>query len=301
MKASAADYFKLHALVFLFGFTAILGKLISIPNLEMVFYRTLFAATGMAILIFIRGGSFAVPSRRDLLIMLGTGLIVATHWITFFGSGRVANPSVSLVGFATCSFWAAIIEPLAHRKKIRPLEVGLGVAVLVGLYVIFSFDFRYPWGLFLGILSGLTGAVFSVINSHLVKRVSSYTITFYEMTAACLGLTLMFPVYHFSTGEPLQLLPVWQDWIYIALLGWLCSVYAYSQMINLMLKLSVFFIQLALNLEPVYGILLALLVFGQQEVMGLSFYAGTAIIITAVALYPILKSKFEDQFNSPAQ
>src|SRR6267154_4155225 len=127
--------------------------------------------------------------------LLLTGLIVAIHWLTFFASGRVSNPSVSLVGFATCSFWAAIIEPIAKRKKIRPMEVGLGLAVLIGLYLIFSFNFEYPLGLFLGILSGLTAALFSTINSKLVSRVHEYAITFYEMVAACIGVTFFFIAY----------------------------------------------------------------------------------------------------------
>jgi len=302
VKVTTTDYIKLHFIVFLFGFTAILGKLISLPSVEMVFYRTLLAAIGMAALIYFKKEKFTVDSSADFWKLLGTGFLVALHWLTFFGSGRISNPSVSLVGFATCSFWAAIIEPLAKRKKIKPLEVGLGAAVLIGLIVIFSFDFRYPLGLALGIASGLTAAIFSVINSKLVTRISSYTITLYEMSAACLGIALIFPVYRiYNAGEPLQLIPVWKDWIYLALLGWLCSVYAYSQMVNLTLKLSVFFIQLALNLEPVYGMVFALLIFGKQEVMGWNFYAGTAIIIGAVALYPALKNKYKHHFNSPLQ
>jgi drug/metabolite transporter (DMT)-like permease len=296
------DYFKLHFIVFLFGFTAILGKLISLPSVEMVFYRTLLAAVGMGALIFFIKGSFALPSQKDLWKLMLTGFIVATHWLTFFGSGRVANPSVSLVGFATCSFWAALFEPIAKRKKIRPMEVGLGIAVLIGLYVIFSFDFHYIFGLLLGITSGLTAAIFSVINSKMVTRMSSYTITFYEMIAASLAIIAFFPFYknYFSDGS-LHLTPSGADWFYLAILGWVCSVYAYSQMIDLTKKLSVFFIQLALNLEPVYGIALALLIFGKQELMGWNFYVGTLIILTAVALYPILKRKFEHHFNSPLQ
>jgi drug/metabolite transporter (DMT)-like permease len=209
---------------------------------------------------------------------------------------------VSLVGFATCSFWAALIEPVAKRKKIRPMEVGLGVAVLIGLYIIFSFDFRYPLGLTLAIASGLTAAIFSVINSTMVTRISSYTITLYEMISACIGITIFFPFYkEFISKGDLQLFPSGLDWIYLAILGWVCSVYAYSQMIDLTKKLSVFFIQLALNLEPVYGIGFAILIFGQQEVMGWSFYIGTLIILTAVVMYPILKRNFEHHFNSPLQ
>jgi len=302
LKTTLVDYLKLHFIVFLFGFTAILGKLISLPSVEMVFYRTLLAAVGMGALMLFIKGSFLLPTKKDFWKLVLTGLIVAVHWLTFFGSGRVSNPSVSLVGFATCSFWAALIEPMAKRKKIRLMEVGLGMAVLIGLYVIFSFDFHYVTGLLLGIASGFTAAVFSVFNSKMVSRLSSYTITFYEMTAACFGIMAFFPFYktYFSDGS-IHLVPSAADWFYLALLGWICSVYAYSQMIDLSKKLSVFFIQLALNLEPVYGIGFALLIFGKQEVMGWNFYAGTMIILTAVALYPFLKRRYEHHFNSPLQ
>lgn len=298
MIASTKDYFKLHFLVFLWGFTAVLGKLVSIPSVEMVFYRTLLAAVGMVALILVTRGSFFV-SKPDFIKLMLTGFIVAIHWLTFFGAGRVANPSTSLVGFATCSFWAALIEPIAKRKKIQPLEIGLGLVVIIGLYIIFAGDFQYPLGLFLGIISGLTAAIFSVINSKLVVRVNANTITFYEMACACVIILLFFPLYQsfWADKGQLSLLPLWSDWIYIAIMAWACSVYAYSAAINLTKKLSVFFIQLALNLEPVYGIALALIVFGDKEVMSLNFYVGTIIIISAVALYPFLKKRTETQFK----
>lgn len=298
MIATTKDYIQLHFLVFLWGFTAVLGKLVSIPSVEMVFYRTLLAATGMAVLILIVRGTFVV-SKSDFIKIILTGFIVAIHWLTFFGSGRVSNPSTSLVGFATCSFWAALIEPIAKRKKIQLLEIGLGLVVIIGLYIIFAGDFQYPLGMFLGIISGLTAAMFSVINSKLVVRVNAHTITFYEMASACVIIFLFFPLYQNTWADDgqLDLVPLWSDWIYIAIMAWACSVYAYSVAINLTKKLSVFFIQLALNLEPVYGITLALIVFGDKEVMGWNFYAGTIIIISAVALYPILKKRTETQFK----
>lgn len=298
MIARTKDYVQLHFLVFLWGFTAVLGKLVSIPSVEMVFYRTLLAALGMAALILVVRGTFVV-SKSDFIKITLTGFIVAIHWLTFFGSGRVSNPSTSLVGFATCSFWAALIEPIAKRKKIQVLEIGLGLVVIIGLYIIFAGDFQYPMGLFLGIMSGLTAAMFSVINSKLVVRVNAHTITFYEMASACLIVLLFFPLYQNTWADDgqLNLTPLWSDWIYIAIMAWACSVYAYSVAINLTKKLSVFFIQLALNLEPVYGITLALIVFGDKEVMGWNFYAGTIIIISAVALYPFLKKRTETQFK----
>jgi drug/metabolite transporter (DMT)-like permease len=290
--ATTRDYFKLHFIVFLFGFTAILGKLVSIPAVEMVFYRTLLAAVVMAGLILVVKGSFRV-SKSDFIKISLTGAIVAIHWITFFASGRVSNPSTSLVGFATCSFWAAFIEPIAKRKKIQALEVVLGVVVLIGLTIIFSFDFHYAFGLFLGIISGLTAALFSVINSKLAVRVSAFNITLYEMIGACITVVMFMPFYYYflADGQPLQLIPTPMDWFYIGTMATVCSVYAYSVMIDLSKKLSVFFIQLALNLEPVYGILLALLVFGQQEVMGWNFYVGTLVILSAVAAYPYIKNR----------
>lgn len=298
MIATTKDFIKLHFIVFLWGFTAVLGKLVSIPSVEMVFYRTLLAAVGMAALILIVRGTFVV-SKSDFIKIMLTGFIVAIHWLTFFGSGRISNPSTSLVGFATCSFWAALIEPLAKGKKIQLLEIGLGLVVIIGLYIIFAGDFQYPLGLLLGIVSGLTAALFSVINSKLVVRVNAQTITFYEMASACLIIFLFFPVYQnsWADGGQLNLVPRWSDWIYIAIMAWACSVYAYSVAINLTKKLSVFFIQLALNIEPVYCIALALIVFGDKEVMGWNFYAGTTIIISAVALYPFLKKRTETQFK----
>lgn len=291
--ATTTDYVKLHFLVFLWGFTAILGKLVTIPSVEMVFYRTFLAAVGMAIVILIMRGSFKV-SQSDFFKLILTGFIVAVHWLTFFASGRISNPSTSLVGFATCSLWAAFIEPLAKRNKIQVIEVGLGLVVIVGLYIIFSFDFQYPMGLFLGILSGLTCAMFAVINSKLVSRINSLTITFYEMAGACLGVVLFFPFYMdtWAEGGELNLSPTAMDWFWIAILSLVCSVYAYAVAINLTKKLSVFFIQLTLNLEPVYGIILALLIFREKEVMSWSFYLGTVVILGAVVAYPFVKNRF---------
>jgi drug/metabolite transporter (DMT)-like permease len=284
-----SDYLKLHFIVFLWGFTAVLGKLVQIPSVEMVFYRTLLAAIGMGFWIIVSRGSFKVTAP-DVLKLFFTGLIIAIHWLSFFGSGRISNPSTSLVGFATCSLWAAFIEPIVKGRKIRALEIGLGLVVVVGLVIIFSFNFKYQLGLFLAVISGFTAALFGVINSRMVNRLSAYTITFYEMTSAWVFVMLFFPMYlNWIADGPLQLNPSISDWAYIAAMAWACSVYAFTVSINLSKRLSVFFIQLTLNLEPVYGIILAIIIFGQQEVMKLNFYVGTLIILMAVATYPFLK------------
>ena len=290
---STADYLKLHFIVFLFGFTGILGKLVSIPAVEMVFYRTLIAALGMAALLLMTRGKFSVSSS-DLSKLLFTGFIVGAHWLTFFISARVANVSVSLVGFATASLWSALLEPWVKGYKIRIIEVAFGLFVLTGLYVIFLSDFNYSVGLIFGVLSGLTCAIFSVINSQIVRRIDAYTITFYEMAGACVLTALFLPVYQqfWAEGAQLRLSPTPSDWVYIALLAWLCSAYAYSAAVELMKKVSVFFFQLTLNLEPVYGIIMAVIVFGEEEKMKINFYVGTFIILCAVLLYPLMKRRF---------
>ena len=145
MRTSSSDFVRLHFIVIMFGFTGIIGKLISIPAVEMVFYRTLLAAIGMGTFLLITRRSARV-SVDDLTTLLATGVIVALHWLTFFVSGRIANISVSLVGFATASFWTAFLEPLINRKRIQHLEVLMGLFVLAGLLIIFSSDFDYSIG-----------------------------------------------------------------------------------------------------------------------------------------------------------
>lgn len=288
-----SDYVHLHFLVFLWGFTAILGVLISIPAVEMVFYRTLLAAIGLGVLMLSVKGTFKITGRDFTKLML-TGFIISVHWITFFASAKIANVSVSLVGFATASLWTSFLEPWSRKMKVKPLEVFLGVLVLIGLYIIFSFDFKYPLGLSIGVASGLMAAIFSIINARFVKRIDRYTITFYEMIGGCISTALFFPIYkiYFAENGVLQLNPTNMDWVYILILALVCSVYAYSKMVDLLKTIPVFFIQLTLNLEPVYGIIMAVLLFGQKEKMSTNFYIGTIIILSSVILYPILKKRF---------
>ncbi|HYG20151.1 MAG TPA: DMT family transporter, partial [Ohtaekwangia sp.] len=171
----------------------------------------------------------------------------------------------------------------------------LGLLVLCGIYVIFSFDFQYKAGLMLGIAAGFTCALFSIFNAKMVRRIPAFTITFYEMIGVTIGLLLFLPVYKmtWAEGHQLRMTPAPMDWLYLSILALVCSVYAYSVAVHLMKKISVFMLQLTLNLEPVYGIIMAVIIFGEREKMGWNFYAGTAVILAAVLLYPLLKKKYE--------
>lgn len=295
--ATRSDYIKLHFIVFLWGFSAILGKLVSIPAFEMIFFRGLLAAAGMGIVIVLTRGSFYV-TQSQLVRLLLIGVIVTIHWLAFFGSARISNVSVSLVGFATNSLWAALLEPWFNQSRIKKFELLLGLTVLGGLYIIFSFDFQYAGGLLLGILAGFTSALFSVFNARMVRSVSPFAITFYEMISIFISLGMIMLIYPLFNSTPnFNLTPTWEDWIYIALLAGVCSVYAYSVAVELMKKISVFLIQLTLNLEPLYGIIMAVIIFGDTEKMSTNFYLGTAIILSAVVSYPFLKKRFDKRVN----
>ena len=291
--ASTTDYLKLHFIIFLWGFTAILGLFIKIPAIELVVLRTLTAAVGMGLLIVLVKQNFKVPAGYFPKLML-VGFVVAAHWITFFASARVSNASVSLVGIATGSLWASVLDPIFTKRKVRGYEVLLGSLVIVGLYVIFSFDFDYPLGLALGVFSGFLSALFFALNQRLGRSVGTYQITFFEMVGACIGALVYLGIHTtiVDTAYQVNFAADWIDWLCLLVLGIVCTVYAFSVSVDLMKRLSVFFMQLSLNLEPVYGIILAVLIFGSTEKMNLQFYIGTLIILLAVAGYPVLKRRF---------
>jgi drug/metabolite transporter (DMT)-like permease len=291
--ATSRDYLKLHFIVFLWGFSAILGKLITLSAVELIWYRSIIAALGMAIVIQFTRGSFRV-SQSDLWRLLGIGAIVAVHWLAFFGAARVSNVSVSLVGFATNSLWAALLEPWFKNERVKKYELFLGLVVIAGLYVIFSFDFEYKLGLLIGVFAGLTSAIFSILNSRLANRVSARAITFYEMIGVVIITGISLPFFAIG-GLDIRFpeLPSGMDFLYIAILAVVCSVYAFAVAVELMRRVSVFVIQLTLNLEPVYGIIMAVIIFGQQEKMDLNFYTGTLIILSAVIAHPVLRRRFD--------
>jgi drug/metabolite transporter (DMT)-like permease len=190
---------------------------------------------------------------------------------------------------ATTSLWTALIEPMVNKSKVKWFEILLGLMVISGLYVIFSFEGGYWLGLTMAVISALIAAVFTVINGRLTKRHSPYVLTFYEMLGACIFSVLFMPFYaaFFTDGGGLQLIPQGWDWFWLFLLGGACTVYAFSVSVELMRRLTAFAINLTVNLEPVYGIVLAVLIFGEKEQMTSGFYLGTLIILISVLLYPV--------------
>jgi len=290
LTSSVKDYLHLHFLVMLWGFTAILGLLIKVPAIELVFLRTLVASLGLFMLLQLRKTGLNV-GRNLMLSYLGTGILIAAHWMLFFGSARVSTASVCLAGMATTSFWTSLLEPITRRKKPELLEVMMGLIVILGLYLVFRFEFNHALGLVLALFSAFLAATFTVINSRLSNTGNEYVISFYELTGACL-FTLLFLAISgfFKEGEPiLSIHPTMMDWVYIVILALACTVYPFSVSIEIMKRLSAFAVNLTINLEPVYGIILAVIIFGNKEKMSPGFYGGATLILISVVSYPILK------------
>lgn len=287
-NSTIKDYLMLHFIVVIWGFTAILGLLISIPSVEIVFYRTLMAS-GFLGLVFSAKKHKIRLSGPELAKVIGTGFLISLHWILFFWAARVSTASVCLAGMATTSLWTAFIEPMVNKSKVKWFEILLGLMVISGLYVVFSFEGGYWMGLTMAVASALIAAIFTVINGRLTKRHSPYVLTFYEMLGACIFSVLFMPFYStfFTDGQGLQLIPQGWDWFWLFLLGGVCTVYAFSVSVELMRRLTAFAINLTVNLEPVYGIVLAVLIFGEKEQMTPGFYLGTLIILISVLLYPV--------------
>ncbi|GAA4313829.1 DMT family transporter [Nibribacter koreensis] len=285
------DYLELHFIILLWGFTAILGKLISIPAVELVFYRTILAAVALAVVIKLRGESFKI-GKRNIVKILGVGFMIAAHWILFFASARVASVSICLAGMATASLWTSILEPIFTNKKIKAHEVALALLIIVGLYVIFRFEFDHAVGIAMAVGSAFLASCFTIINSKLTKQHAATTITCYEMAGAWLATTLFLPFYrnYMTDSGTLQLEASMWDFLWVGILALVCTVYAYTAAVRLMHKFSAYTMNLTVNLEPVYGILLAWFIFKEGEQMSAGFYYGAAIILFSVFLHPILES-----------
>ncbi|GAB2957913.1 DMT family transporter [Hymenobacter coalescens] len=302
------DYLRLHFIVFLWGFTAILGKLISLPSVELVFYRTLIACVGLAALMQFRQQPLRLPTRQALQLV-GVGVLVAAHWITFFLAARLSSVSVCLAGMATLALWTSLLEPLLLRRRVRPYEVGLGLLTLLGLYVVAQAVHGAPagataaqeaqergqlLGLMVAILSAGIGALFSVLNAKLIQQQPPLRLTFYEMAGACLSIVVFLVARPAFGGELPQLNPTLMDWVWLLLLAGVCTVYAFSSSVELMKRLSAFAVNLSINLEPVYGIIMAVLLywFGvpgfSQERLSTGFYLGTVLILASVLIHPLL-------------
>lgn len=284
------DYTKLHLVVILWGFTAILGKLIELDSPVLVFYRVGVSAIMLAVLLKILSIK-SVDQRASKMKMIANGILLGIHWTLFFLAVKIANVSVCMIGMATTSLWTAILEPIIVKERsFKRHEFGLGAIMIGAIILITGGDFNYFLGLTISILSAGIGTLFSIINSRFTKHHHHFSIAFYQM----LGATVIAGIAIIGLGIWNQEIPKismgLDDAGWLLLLVSFCTVYAYAQYIELLKRLSVFTIHLAYNLEPVYGMVFAALFFQEHQLFGPLFYCGAIIIFISVIIHSIFEN-----------
>ena len=281
------DYLHLHLIVFIWGFTAILGTLISIDAIPLVWYRMFLASVFIAVYFLIQNKSFRID-RKSLFKFIFTGILIALHWITFFHAIKVSNVSVALVTMSIGAFFTSLIEPILFRRQVRLVEIVLGAIVVVGLSIIFTFESQYTWGIIYALISAFLSAIFSVFNGLFVKKNDAEVISLCQLFFGAVFIT----VYLFAMGEinlDLFLLSR-SDWLYLLILSSVCTAYAFIALVKDMRSITPYTVMLTINLEPIYAIIFALIIFWEKEKMNTEFYIGACIVLFVVLLNGVLKN-----------
>ncbi|RAK19758.1 EamA domain-containing membrane protein RarD [Flavobacterium aquaticum] len=281
------SYLHLHVIVFIWGFTAILGKLISLEALDLVWYRMLFASVIMTFVVLFNKEKIKVPFNV-LIGFIVSGIIIAAHWLTFYQAIKVSNVSITLACLSTGAFFASILEPIFYKRKVIWYELLFGIIVVVGLGIIFNVETKYTTGIYLAVTSAFLSALFSVINGKYAKEYDPNIISLYELSSGVFFIS----IYLFFAGSftPAFFALSVNDLIWLFLLSSICTAYAFSASVKVMKFLSPFTVMLTINLEPIYGIILALLIFKDGEEMTPLFYVGAIIILATVIANGIVKS-----------
>ncbi len=283
-------YLELHLAVLLFGFTAILGDLIQLSALLIVWWRVLL--TSLSLLLVIRiGALLRTMPRRLLLQFMGIGVLVALHWVAFYGAIKLANASIALVCMATTSFFTSLIEPLITRQPLKRYELLLGLLIIPGMaLVVNGAELSMVSGIWVGLAAAFLAALFATLNKLLISEADEKSITFLELGSAWLFLSLVVPVYAvWGPEEALRMWPTPADWGYLFVLALLCTTLAYILALRALHHLSAFASNLTINLEPVYGIALAWFLLDDRQELDADFYLGGLIILVAVLSYPLLR------------
>lgn len=276
-------FMQLHIAVFLAGFTGIFGRLIDLNEGWLTWYRLLITASTMWVIFLLAKKLKRIPSA-DILKLAGIGFLAAIHWVTFYGSIKYANVSVALVCFSSVGFFTALLEPLFLRSRIKWVELLLGLLVMVAISLIFHFDPQYKTGIILGIISAVLIASAIIFLKQLVERINPETLLTWQMTGAFASLSAIMPLYHYLFPTD-YIFPDTSDWLWLLLLSWFCSVIAFQFTAYSLKKLSAFTVNLTFNLEPVYGIILAFVIFKENELLSKWFFIGFGIIAFALVAH----------------
>lgn len=282
------NYLHLHFIVFVWGFTAVIGKLITIDALPLVWYRMLLASLIILAYILIRKFQLKVSPKTLLMLILG-GIVVSLHWVTFFMAIKVSNVSIALATMSTGAFFTALLEPFWYGRKMVGYELVFGLIVMLGLYIMFRVETGFLNGILLALVSSFLSATFSLINGKLTQEQRPSVISFYELGSGVLFLSI-YLVFSGSFDQKFFQLSV-NDWMYIFILASVCTAYAFIASVKILKYISPYTVMLTINLEPVYGIILAFLLLGESEKLNPLFYVGALLILTTVVANGILKNR----------
>jgi len=286
-------YIQIHIAVILFGFTAILGDLIQLPAVILVWWRVLI--TSVSLLFFIQFGKSLIQiPKKQIRSYIIIGILIGLHWICFYGAIKLSNASIALVCMSTTSLFTSIIEPIFFRTKVNKLELILAASVIPGmLLIVNNIHTEYITGVWVGLASALLAAIFSSLNKVHIKGADPYSISFIELSSAWLMISLLLGVmWIFGYQTDTFLPPSTSDWVYLIILALLCTTLAQVLTLKSLHHLSAFAVNLVINLEPVYGILMAIFILNDHKELSPMFYLGGGIILLSVMMYPYLQKKF---------
>jgi drug/metabolite transporter (DMT)-like permease len=284
-------FLQMHTAVFLWGFTGVLGRAISLDSIWLVWYRLLITVISLWVLYFFlkKIRKISLPSA---LTIGGIGFILVLHWICFYASIKYANVTIALTCLSTTALLSSLLEPLVLRKRFDAFEIILGLFAIAGIVIIYNTHVQFSVGIVIGLLSAVLTVLASVLNKKIVDRYQPEQITLYQLTGGFLGLTVLLPfVYFFFPSN--QLFPTNMDWLWLFILSWVCTIFTFFLYIRCLKKLSAFTLNLTLTLEPVYGIFLAFLIYKENKLLSNWFYLGFALIAIAVVfhMWRLLKPK----------
>jgi|TARA_B110000977_G_C11068347_1_gene488632 drug/metabolite transporter (DMT)-like permease len=292
MFAKYKNYILLHSIILIYGFTGILGKLIEIDAVAIVWHRVFIAAISLFIAMLILRKSFKTTSRLRLIQICGVGVVVAAHWVTFFHSVQLSTASFGVLCLSTTTLHVSWLEPLILKRRFSWLEFGLSLIVVGGIYFVSSnFSGRELEALFYGLTSALFAALFSVFNAKLARDTPASTISFYEMVVATLSLSIL--LLCLGRFDSSLFVMTGSDFVWLLFLGIVCTSFAFLVIVDLVKHLGVFTVSLSINLEPVYAIVLGIIILQENEELNASFYLGSVLIVSVIFLNAIIKSSIK--------
>lgn len=287
MVTMRSAYFKMHLAIFLWGFTGLFGKLISLNEGMLVWYRLLISSVAIAVILFYRK-SFPKISWREVGIISAIGILVMLHWVTFYASIKLASISVAMICLSSIALFVSFIEPLVNRQKFDKMEILFSAFAVLGIFFIYKSDISASAGIIVGVISALLSATFSTFNKRIAHKYEPLTISVIELASGFLFLSMLLPLY-FKIQPTHQFIPTTMDFLWLMILSLVCTVFTWILSLQALQKVSAFTVALALNLEPIYGIILAVAFAGEAAVLNSGFFLGGFVIMLTVVAHAFYK------------